>query len=82
MEISARSFIEYTDGESLDVSDLSNLQQASAYADQGIWYDAMAALLAADNQGVHDAEAMVQTLLEQGHNTAEVTLSTVVDLQP
>ena len=80
MEISARSFIEYVNRESLDVINLSSLEQASVYADQGIWYDAMAALLAADNQGVGNVELMVQTLLEQGHNTAEVTLSTVVDL--
>lgn len=80
MEISARSFIEYVNGASLNIVNLSNLEQASVYANQGIWYDAVAALLAADSQGVRDAELMVQTLLEQGQNTAEVKLSTVVDL--
>ncbi|MBE9067382.1 DUF928 domain-containing protein [Leptolyngbya cf. ectocarpi LEGE 11479] len=82
-EISARSFIELVDGESLDVLDvdhLSHLEQASAYASQGIWYNAIAALLAARNQGVTDAETMVQSLLEQSQNEADVSLSVVVNI--
>lgn len=79
-EISARSFVEYVNRESLDVNNLPSLEQASTYADQGIWYDAIAALLIAGNQGITDAETMVQTLLEQGQSPAEVTLSTVVHL--
>ncbi|MBX2865776.1 MAG: DUF928 domain-containing protein [Leptolyngbyaceae cyanobacterium MAG.088] len=79
-EISGRSFIEYVNRESLDVNNLSSLEQASTYADEGIWYDAVAALLTASSQGVTNAETMVQTLLEQGQSLAEVTLSTVVHL--
>lgn len=82
-EISARSFIELVDGESLDVLDvdhLSHLEQASAYASQGIWYNAIATLLAARNQGVTDAETMVQSLLEQSQNEADVNLSVVVNI--
>lgn len=81
-EISARSFIELTDGESLgvlDVDHLSHLEQASAYASQGIWYDAMAALLGARSQGITDAETSVQRLLEQSQNEADVSLSIVVN---
>lgn len=79
-EISAHSFIEHVERESLNVNNLSNLEQASAYANQGIWYDAIAALLAAGSQGINDAEIMVQSLLEQGHSQAEITLSAVVNL--
>ena len=79
-EISARSFIEYINRESLDVNNLSSLEQASTYANQGIWYDALAALLAASSEGVTNADTMVQTLLEQGQSLAEVTLAAVVHL--
>ncbi|MBT9314311.1 DUF928 domain-containing protein [Leptothoe spongobia] len=79
-EISARSFVERVDRESLDINNLSSLEQASVYANQGIWYDAIAALLEARSQGVTNAETMVQTLLEQGQSQAEVNLSTVVHL--
>ncbi len=77
-EISARSFVELVDGESLNVDNLSSLEQASTYADRGIWYDAIASLLMARHQGVADVETMVQRLLEQSQSQAEVTLSTVV----
>ena len=81
IEISARSFIEYINNrESLGVNNLPSLEQASNYANQGIWYDAIAALLTARRQGVTDVEPMVQTLLEQGQNPADITLSTVVHL--
>lgn len=80
-EISARSFVEYIDNrESLGVNNLPSLEQASNYANQGIWYDAIAALLTAGRQGVRDVEPMVQTLLEQGQSPAEITLATVVHL--
>lgn len=82
-EISARSFIERVDREFLDVLDvdhLSHLEQANAYASQGIWYNAIAALLAARNQGITDAETRIQSLLEQSQNQADVNLSVVVDL--
>lgn len=79
-EISARSFVEYVDGEFLDVNHLSSLEQARVYADQGIWYDAIALLLTAGTQGVTDAETMVQDLLEQGQSPAEIALSAVVHL--
>ncbi|MEM7063293.1 MAG: DUF928 domain-containing protein [Cyanobacteria bacterium P01_B01_bin.77] len=82
-EISARSFIELVDGESLNilgVEHLSHLEQASAYASQGIWYNTIAALLTARNQGVTDAETMVQSLLEQSQNEANVNLSMVVNI--
>ena len=84
-EISARSFIERIDRESLNldglsIDGLSNVEQAGTYAEQGIWYDAIAVLLAAESQGVTDAKVMVQTLLEQGQSLVEVTLSTVVHL--
>lgn len=79
-EISARSFIEYINRESLGVNHLPSLEQARTYAHQGIWYDAIAALLTAGRQGVTDAESMVQTLLEQSQSPAEITLSTVVHL--
>ncbi|NEZ58972.1 DUF928 domain-containing protein [Adonisia turfae] len=79
-EISARSFVEHINRESLDVSNLSSLERASTYANQGIWYDAIAVLLAARSQGVTDAETMVQTLLEQGQSPAEIPLSAVVHL--
>lgn len=82
-EISARSFIELIDGEFLDgleVDHLSHLEQASAYASQGIWYDTIAALLAARNQGVTDADTMVQRLLEQSQNEADANLSVVVNV--
>lgn len=78
-EISARSFVELVDRESLGMDSLSSLEQASTYADQGIWYDAIAALLRARSQEVSDAETMVQALLEQGQSQAEVTLSAVVN---
>lgn len=79
-EISARSFIEYVNRESLNVHNLSSLEQASTYANQGIWYDALAALLAASSEGVTHADTMVQTLLEQGQSLADVTLAAVVHL--
>lgn len=79
-EVSARSFIERVNRESLNVDNLSTLEQANTYAQAGIWYDAVASLLTAKNEGVTDAEEMVQTLLEQGQNQAEITLSTVVHL--
>ncbi len=79
-EISARSFVEYVDGEFLDVNHLSSLEQARVYADQGIWYNAVALLLTAGAQGVTDAATMVQSLLEQGQSPAEITLSAVVYL--
>ncbi|MEM9264156.1 MAG: DUF928 domain-containing protein [Cyanobacteria bacterium P01_F01_bin.13] len=79
-EISARSFVERVDRESLVVTNnLSSLEQARIYANQGIWYDAIAALLAAGSQGETDAETMVQNLLEQGQSPAEVTLSAVMN---
>ncbi|WP_161634943.1 DUF928 domain-containing protein [Leptolyngbya sp. Heron Island J] len=78
-EISARSFVEYVDRESLDVNHLSNLEQARAYADRGIWYDAIAVLLTGNHEET-DAETMVQSLLEQGESSAEATLSAVVHL--
>ncbi|MEA5465503.1 DUF928 domain-containing protein [Leptothoe sp. PORK10 BA2] len=79
-EISARSFVERVNRESLDVNHLPSLEQASSYANQGIWYDAITALLMARSQGVTDAETMVQTLLEQGQSPSEITLSAVVSL--
>ncbi|MEM9482572.1 MAG: DUF928 domain-containing protein [Cyanobacteria bacterium P01_F01_bin.116] len=79
-EISARSFVEYINRESLGVDNLPSLEQASTYANQGIWYDAIAALLTARRQGATDAESMVQTLLEQGQSPAEITPATVVHL--
>ncbi|MGD1857586.1 MAG: DUF928 domain-containing protein [Leptolyngbyaceae cyanobacterium] len=79
-EISARSFIERVDRESLSIDSLSSLEQARIYARQGIWYDAVAALLAAGSQGENDAEIMVKTLLEQGNNPADINLAAVVQL--
>lgn len=79
-EISARSFIEPVNGEFLDVSHLSSLEQADVYANQGIWYDAVAVLLDAGNQGITNAETMVQTLLEQGRSPAQVSLAAVIHL--
>ncbi|MEM9976819.1 MAG: DUF928 domain-containing protein [Cyanobacteria bacterium P01_D01_bin.2] len=73
-EISARSFVERVDGASLDINNLSALDQAAAYAHHGIWYDALAALLTAGSQGITDAESMAQTLLEQGQSQAEISL--------
>ena len=78
-EISARSFVEYVERESLNVNYLSNLERARVYADQGIWYDAITLLLTGHHEGT-DAETMVQSLLEQGESSVKVTLSTVVHL--
>ena len=50
-EIFARSFVEHVDREFLDITHLSSLEQASIYAEQGIWYDAIAVLLATENPG-------------------------------
>lgn len=76
-EISARSFVERVEREFLDVDNLSALDQASVYANHGIWYDAIAKLLAAKRQGATDAESMVQTLLEQGQSQADLAAAMV-----
>ena len=81
-EISARSFIKHVNGESLHLDGLSHTEQAIAYAERGIWYDAIAALLSAESQGMTNAGPMVQMLLEQSRSSAETTLSTVVHFSP
>ena len=82
VEISARSFIERIDGESLHLDGLSNTEQARIYAERGIWYDAIAVLLSPESQRVTDAESMTQMLLEQSQNSVEINLSTVVHFSP
>ena len=81
-EISARSFIERINGESLHLEGLSNTEQARMYAEQGIWYDAIAVLLSPESQRMTNAETMAQMLLEQSQNSAGINLSTVVHFSP
>lgn len=72
-EIYARSFIRYVSGESLGQQsprtsspDLFSLEQAVAYADSGVWYDAVAQLLALPGQVVQGQPVdLLAELLEQ-----------------
>lgn len=60
-EVHARSFVERVAGDTLavDVSGLSQTQQAEAYAENGVWYDALNSLVSA-----YRAESQISTLLE------------------
>ncbi len=60
-EVHARSFVERVaeDSVATDISSLSETQQAEAYAESGIWYDALNSLVSA-----YRAESQMSTLLD------------------
>lgn len=76
-EIYARSFISRVSGESLEQQssitaseDVLALDQAIAYANSGVWYDAMAQLLALPDQVLQGEPAdLLAELLEQAQTT-------------